>query len=82
MEDANSRKESITFWADDYQRFKEELNFWESDLKKGNFLKLRLKKPDPPFRNYTFDAPLKHNRKREIPEDKTKDHRMEVMARC
>jgi hypothetical protein len=81
VEDANSRSHMVTFWQDDYDRFKEELNFWESKVRKGHFLRLRLKKPEPPFKNYTFDAPLRQLRWKELAKNKEDDHRLQVMAR-
>lgn len=81
VEDANSRPEMITFWEDDYERFKEELEYWENDTRKGNFLRLRLKRPESGFKSYTFDSPSKQFRWKEIPKDKSQDHRMVVMAR-
>ena len=81
VEDANNRMETIQFWDDDYSRFKEELEFWEGDTYKGNFLKIRLKKPEPPWKNYQFDAPLKQFRWRDLPKDKKDDARIIVMAR-
>ncbi|RDJ35291.1 MAG: hypothetical protein DWQ19_10780 [Crenarchaeota archaeon] len=81
VEDANSRSELVRFWEDDYERFQDELEYWEGDARKGNFVSMRLKKPSFGFRNYTFDAPSKQNRWKEIPKDKDKDHRMIVLAR-
>ncbi len=81
VEDANSRGHTVTFWQDDYDRFKDELNFWEGDVRKGNFVRIRLKKPDPPFKNYTFDAPLRQLRWKELAKNKADDHRLQVMQR-
>lgn len=81
MEDANSSRFKITFWDIDYQRFAEELEYWESDTRKGNFVKIRLKKPEPPFKNYTFDSPPKALRWKEVPEKKEDDTRLLVMKR-
>jgi len=81
MEDSNSCPQMVTFWQEDWVRFKEELSFWESDSRKGHFLKIRLKKPDPPFKSYTFDAPFKQFRAKEIPAEKADDARLKIMAR-
>jgi len=81
VEDTNSRSHMVTFWQDDYDRFKEELNFWEGEVRKGNFVRIRLKKPDPPFKNYTFDAPVRQLRWKELPKNKADDHRLQVMLR-
>lgn len=80
VEDANSRQERITFWEDDYLLFKEELEFWENDFRKGNFLKLKLKRPDPGFPNFTFEAPARHLRYKELP-PKQHDERLTVLER-
>jgi hypothetical protein len=81
VEDANSKSQTITFWSDDYDRFKEELEYWENDVRKGNYLSIRLKKPEGGWQSYTFDAPSKQNRWKELPKEKDKDHRIVVMAR-
>jgi DNA polymerase III alpha subunit len=81
MEDSDSFKFKVTFWDVDYQRFASDLEYWESDIRKGNFLKIRLKKPEPPFKNYTFDSPPKAIRWKEIPEKKEDDTRLLVMKR-
>jgi hypothetical protein len=81
VEDANSRSHIVTFWQDDWDRFKDELSFWEGEVRMGNFLRIRLKKPDPPFKNYTFEAPSKQFRWKEVPKDKDQDFRLQVMAR-
>lgn len=81
MEDANSCVNGVTFWEEDYLRFSKDLEYWESDTRKGNFIKIRLKKPDPPFKNFTFDSPPKHLRKKEIPEKREDDTRLLVMSR-
>lgn len=81
VEDANSRSEMVIFWEDDYNRFQEELNFWEGDSLKGHFLKIRLKKPDEGFSTYGFDAPPKMLRHSHVPKNKEDDNRIIVMSR-
>lgn len=81
VEDSNSCINGVTFWEEDYLRFSKDLEFWESDTRKGNFIKIRLKKPDPPFKNYTFESPPKHLRKKLIPEKREDDTRILVMSR-
>ena len=44
-------------------------------------MSIRLKKPEQGWQNYTFDAPAKQNRWKEIPKDKDKDHRIIVLGR-
>lgn len=81
VEDANSCINGVTFWEEDYLRFSKDIEFWESDTRKGNFIKIRLKKPDPPFKNYTFESPPKHLRNKLIPEKREDDTRILVMSR-
>jgi intein/homing endonuclease len=80
VEDSNSRAQTVIFWADDYVRFKADLNFWESKSLKGNFMKLRVKKPDAGFSTWGFDAPPKAMRYL-IPKNREDDARMLVMGR-
>lgn len=80
MEDANSRSHAVTFWQEDFDRFQPELEFWQGDVRKGHFVRIRLKRPDPPFKNYTFESPLKQFRWKEVPKDKADDCRLQIMA--
>lgn len=80
VEDANSRMETVTFWNDDYERFKEELEYWENDVRKGHFLSIRLKRPTK-WKNYTFDSPTRQFKSKQIPTDKSKDYRLKLLAR-
>ena len=81
VEDAEWQTEGVTMWEEDYKRFEPELNYWESDSRKGNLLKMRLERPKPPFKNYTFDSPPKAYRHKVVPKDKADDVRMTVMKR-
>jgi DNA polymerase III alpha subunit len=81
VEDNEWQQAGVTVWEDDYERFEEEFNFWESESRRGNLLKCRLMVPTPPFKNYTFYAPPKHRRHLDIPEDKALDPRLAVMRR-
>jgi hypothetical protein len=81
VEDNEWQQAGVTVWEDDFQRFEEEFNFWESESRRGNLLKCRLMVPTPPFKNYTFYAPPKHRRHLDIPEDKALDPRLAVMRR-
>ena len=81
VEDSNSRAETLIFWADDYVRFAADLNFWEGDSLKGNFLKMRVRKPDAGFSTWGFDAPPKAMRHLMLPKKREEDARMLVMAR-
>lgn len=79
MEDANSRSHMITFWQEDFERFREELEYWQGDVRKGHFVRIRLKRPEPPFRSYTFESPQKQFRWKEVPKDKADDCRLQIM---
>jgi hypothetical protein len=81
VEDANGRQERVTFWEDDYERFKEELEFWESDTRMGNLLKMRVKAPEGPYRTFTFESPPRHLKHKIIPKYKIMDCRLIVMDR-
>lgn len=81
VEDEDWNQEMVTFWSDDYNRFKEELEYWDDDRSTGNFLRLKLIRPGPNFRSYTFDSPSKAMRSRTIPPDKSMDFRLQVMGR-
>jgi DNA polymerase III alpha subunit len=81
VEDSEWQTEGVTIWEEDYKRFEKELNFWESDAAKGNLLKIRLGRPKPPFKNYTFDSPPKAVRHLKVPKEKEDDMRMKVIPR-
>lgn len=81
IQDGEGHEENVTFWEEDYNRFKEELEYWEDDVRKGNLLVMRLVRPAPPFKNYTFESPAKHERKRKVPENKADDARLSVLER-
>ena len=77
VEDEDWNVEVVTFWQEDYNRFKEELNFWNEDEKRGNLVQIRVNRPGKGFRSYTFESPRKQERYK-IPE-KEKDYRFQVM---
>jgi DNA polymerase III alpha subunit len=79
VEDEDWNVEVVTFWSEDYARFKEELNFWNDKQERGNFLRMRLTRPGAGFKSYTFDSPPKNIRYKVIPQDKEKDVRLQVM---
>lgn len=82
VKDGHGRIERITFWKEDYENwFDEELNFWESNSRKGNLLRMRVKRPEPGRQGFTFESPSKQDRHRKIPKEKRLDARMVVMAR-
>lgn len=81
VEDGEGHEEAVTFWGEDYKRWQEELDFWEGPVRKGNLLELKLERPTPPFKNYTFDSPPRSERKKQLPENKEDDPRLTVMRR-
>jgi DNA polymerase III alpha subunit len=80
VEDENFIVKTITMWREDYMRFKQEIEHWEGDFRQGNLLKLRLERPGPGFKSYTFQSPKKQDRGG-LPADKALDPRLMVMAR-
>lgn len=80
LEDDNWQKQNVTFWEEDFNRFKEELEHWESEVNKGHFMKIRVKRPEGNF-NYTFDSPPKHLRWKIIPKEKQLDYRLLLMRK-
>lgn len=78
VEDEDWNVEVVTFWEEDYNRFKEELNYWNVEENRGNLLKIRLVRPGKGFKSYTFESPRKQERYK-LPADKSKDYRLQVM---
>lgn len=72
-EDSNGAELFVTFWSDDYERFKEELVV-------GNLVRMRIKPPVGNF-NYSFDAPQKHLRWKLLPKNKDEDCRIYLMKK-
>ena len=79
VEDEDWNVEVVTFWSEDYARFKEELNYWDEDQNRGHFLRIRLTRPGSGFKSYTFDSPPKKIRYKVVPADKKDDARLQVM---
>lgn len=79
VEDEDWNEEVVTFWAEDYNRFREELEYWDESASRGNFLRLRVSRPGVGFRSYTFQSPPKRDRYRMVPSDKSLDARLQVM---
>jgi hypothetical protein len=79
VEDEDWNVEVVTFWAEDYARFKEELNYWDEKSSRGHFLRMRVTRPGSNFKSYTFDSPPKKIRYKVIPQDKDMDARLQVM---
>jgi hypothetical protein len=77
VEDEDWNTEMIIFWQADYERFKEELDYWDEENKRGNFLKIRVTRPSNGFKSYTFQSPPKKDRYL-LPE-KERDFRLQVM---
>ena len=79
VEDEDWNSEMITFWSEDFERFREELEFWDEAAGRGNFLRIRVTRPSAGFRSFTFDSPPKRMRHKFVPADKSNDHRLQVM---
>lgn len=77
VEDEDWNVEVVTFWGEDYNRFEEELNYWNKEENRGNLLKIKVVRPGKGFKSYTFESPRKQD-KHKLPE-KQKDHRLQVM---
>lgn len=78
VEDEDWNVEVVTFWEEDYNRFREELNYWNDEENRGNLIQMRVTKPGKGFKSYTFESPKKQERYK-LPQDKSKDHRLQVM---
>lgn len=79
VEDEDWNVEVVTFWSEDYARFKEELEYWNEEQKRGHFLRIRLTRPGSGFKSYTFESPPKAIRYKVIPSDKKLDARLQIM---
>jgi len=77
VEDEDWNVEVVTFWEEDYNRFKEELKYWNEEEKRGNLLKIRVTRPGKGFKSYTFESPKKQDRVK-LPL-KEKDFRLYIM---
>jgi len=79
VEDEDWNVETVTFWAEDFDRFREELEFWDEAKSMGSFLRLRVSRPSAGFRSFTFESPPKRLRYKLVPADKGMDPRLQVM---
>lgn len=79
VEDEDWNVEVVTFWSEDYARFKEDLEYWNEEQNRGHFLRIRLKSPGSGFKSYTFESPPKAIRYKVIPSDKKLDMRLQIM---
>lgn len=79
VEDEDWNSEVVTFWAEDWDRFKEEMSYWDESAGRGNFLRMRVTRPGAGFRSYTFESPPKRLRYKLVPADKSQDARLQVM---
>lgn len=77
--DGEGRAEMVTVWKEDFERFADEFNKWDSICEWGNLLKLRLKRPSGDYKSYTFESPPKELRWREVPKEKKDDVRCIVL---
>jgi hypothetical protein len=80
IEDENNKFGTVIIWQEDYERFKEELSYWDEAKKRGHFLLMRLERPSGGFKTYKFDSPPKAIRHKHVPKDKKDDARLTVMA--
>jgi hypothetical protein len=74
VEDANCNQQMVTIWEEDYLRFKEEFEFWDGE-RRGNLVKVRLERPGPGFKSYTFESWPRQMRSRYMPKEKSQDYR-------
>ena len=74
VEDALGEKNKINIWEDDFKR-------WDSELKKGNLVRLRLQSPDKGFPTYTLEQNKKLPNQRWVYKFPTKetDYRVYLM---
>jgi DNA polymerase III alpha subunit len=72
VEDADRRQEIVTFWEEDFLRFEEE-------LKAGNLLSMRVKRPSKGFNSFTFESAPKDKRMSRIPKKKEDDYRITIL---
>jgi DNA polymerase III alpha subunit len=79
VEDEDWNVEVVTFWSEDYARFKEDLEYWNEEQNRGHFLRIRLTRPGSGFKSYTFESPPKAIRYKVIPSDKKLDMRLQIM---
>lgn len=79
VEDEDWNSEAVTFWAEDWDRFKEELEWWDEPAGRGHFLRMRVTRPGAGFRSYTFESPPKRIRYKVVPADKKNDARLQIM---
>jgi hypothetical protein len=79
VEDEDWNVEVVTFWSEDYARFKEELEYWNEEQGRGHFLRIRLTRPGSGFKSYTFESPSKAIRHKVVPADKKNDPRLQIM---
>jgi hypothetical protein len=69
--DDNFEKNRVTFWEDDYDRFK-------AELKKGNLISIQVSMSTGGYQGYNFFAPPKWQRHL-VPKEKKLDYRLVVM---
>ena len=80
LEDGNGRQELVTIWKDEYERFKDEWMYWESDARQGNLLRVQILRPTGDFKKYTFMS-WSRQHKHMTPKTKEEDGRLIVMRR-
>lgn len=80
VEDEDWNREVVTFWGNDFERFQEELKYWNEVAGHGHFLRIKVTRPGDGFKSYTFYAPPKQMRWKVLPKDKKDDMRLQVMT--
>jgi hypothetical protein len=79
VEDEDWNREVVTFWEEDYNKFKDEISYWNDEENRGNLLQLRLIRPGAGFKSYTFESPSKRDRYKFTNLPKEQDARLQVM---
>ncbi len=77
--DGDGRTETVTIWKDDFDRFEEEIIWWEPTCEWGNLLQMRLKKPMGDWKDYTFESFPRELRKTMLPREKSQDGRLNTL---
>jgi DNA polymerase III alpha subunit len=74
VEDSSSQNIKVVMWNDDFKIFKD-------DLKKGNFVRMRVIPPNNGFRSLTFYSPSKRDRHKLVPKNRADDLRLIVLRK-
>lgn len=80
LQDENYQEEQIIIWPDDYELYKEDLDYWESDRGKGNLVRVRLEPPKK-YKRYKFQPISWQERKFGPKKEKEHDPRLLVLEK-